>query len=169
MNRHTTERLSFVRVFIDNTAEIPESTRMNVWHFAVILAHVRMGENCKVGSGTEIGHGTVVGHDTAIGAHVFLPPNSRIGHHVFLGPGVVCTDDMHPRVNNPTYNAEPPTIDDYAAVGAGVILCPGVHIGRGARIAAGSVVTRNVSPGAFVKGVPARETAVPADWELVIQ
>ena len=43
-------------------------------------------------------------------------------------------------------------------IGAGAIVLPGVSIGKGAIVAAGSVVTKDVAPGSIVAGIPARES-----------
>jgi acetyltransferase-like isoleucine patch superfamily enzyme len=48
------------------------------------------------------------------------------------------------------------TIDQDAWIGAGAIILPAVHIGRGAVVAAGAVVSRSVPPYSVVAGVPAR-------------
>ena len=50
----------------------------------------------------------------------------------------------------------PVTIGDYAWIGHRAIIMPGVTIGRGAVVAAGAVVTRDVPPMAIVGGVPAK-------------
>lgn len=130
-----------------------------LWNFVNILADVVIGNHCSIGTFTEIGRGSTIGDCTRIGAHVFLPPNSTIGRNVFIGPGVVCTDDRHPVVSMASahYKAEPPTIGDFASIGAAAVILPGVKIGAGARIGAGAVVTRDVPPDGFVRGEPARE------------
>lgn len=155
--------------FIDPTAEVdPTAT---VWHYATILQHVVLGPNVMIGSGTEIGRGSVVAEGSRIGAHCFFPPNTQIGKQVFVGPGTVCTDDKHPKVArpwDPPYNAQPPVIGDGAAIGAAVILLPGVKIGKGARIAAGSIVTKDVGNYVAVRGGPAREFDPPADWNPLV-
>ncbi len=148
--------------FIHPTAVIGTDTQ--VWHFAVILAGVFIGDHCSIGSGAEIGRGTIIGSGSRIGAHVFLPPNSVIGKNVFIGPGVICTDDKYPVVNNPGYYAQPPTIHDGAAIGAGAILLPGVRIGEGALIGAGAIVTSDVAPGGCVRCQPARPTEPGANY-----
>lgn len=151
---------------IESNVQVGKNTK--IWHFAVVLQDVRIGADCNIGSGCEIGRGTVIGDNTRIGAHTFLPPNSQIGNNVFIGPNVTCTDDRYPVIpkeGDPPYNALPPVIDDYAAVGAGVTILPGVRIGRGARIAAGSVVTKDVPNYAAVRGVPARFFNAPEEWD----
>lgn len=140
--------------FIDPTAEIGEHTV--IWHYARILADVKIGDHCSVGGGTEIGRGTVIGNYSRISANVFLPSNTVIGDRVFVGPGVVATDDKDPRAGNFGYDARPPVIEDGASIGAGAILLPGVRIGVGAMIGAGAIVTRDVGRGEHVRGEPAR-------------
>jgi acetyltransferase-like isoleucine patch superfamily enzyme len=129
-----------------------------VWHFARVLADVVIGDHCSIGGGAEIGRGTLIGDHSRISANVFLPSNTVIGDHVFIGPGVVCTDDRYPRTLEPgeTYEALPPCIGDYASIGAGAVLLPGVQIGKRARIAAGAIVTRDVPDEGMVRGEPAR-------------
>ena len=160
INYKTTHRQ--ITAFIDPSAILPATS--TVWHYAVVLAKVRIGESVSIGSGCEIGRGTIIGDRTRIGAHVFLPPNTTIGADVFVGPGVVCTDDKHPRCGNSDYIAEPPMIEDGASIGAGAVLLPGVRIGKNARVAAGAIVTKHVPADGHVLGFPARERAMPPEW-----
>jgi acetyltransferase-like isoleucine patch superfamily enzyme len=136
--------------YVSPTAEIGEGTK--IWHFAVILDEVVIGAFCSIGSHAEIGKGSTIGYGSRISHGVFLPNNSKIGLNVFIGPGVVFTDDRYPRVNNPHYKAEPPVVEDGANIGAGAVILPGVTIGKGALIGAGAVVTKNVKPGDLVRG-----------------
>ena len=47
-------------------------------------------------------------------------------------------------------------IDDYVWICTGATVCANVHIGEGAVIAAGAVVTQDVAPNTVVAGMPAR-------------
>ena len=144
---------------VHRTARLGSGT--HVWACANVMAGVRSGRGCSIGACAEVGRETVLGDHVRIGHGAFLPPRSRVGHRVFLAPGVICCDDRRPRVNNQTYRAEPPVIEDDAAIGAGCILLPGVRIGAGALVGAGAVVTKDVPPGAVVAGNPARPLPQP--------
>ena len=47
-------------------------------------------------------------------------------------------------------------IEDYAWIGTGAMILPGVHIGRGAVVGAGAVVSKSIEPGTIVVGNPAK-------------
>jgi UDP-2-acetamido-3-amino-2,3-dideoxy-glucuronate N-acetyltransferase len=149
--------------FIDPSATVHPSAV--VWHFAVVLADCVLGAGVSIGSHCEIGRGSTIGERTRIGSMTFLPPNTVIGRDTFIGPHVAMSDDFHPRVRNScetTYEAHPPVIGDGVAIGLGAVLLPGVKIGDKARVAAGAVVTKDVAPGGFVRGEPARARTLSA-------
>ena len=150
---------------IDATATWGEGTV--IWHYSIILQEVRIGNHCSIGSRCEIGRGSRIGDYSRIGSGTFLPPNSVIGEYVFIGPNCTFTDDKTPRVpraNSAPYTPMPPVVEDGAAIGAGCVILPGMRIGRGARVAAGTVVTRDVEPGTMVCGEPGRVRDMPPAW-----
>jgi UDP-2-acetamido-3-amino-2,3-dideoxy-glucuronate N-acetyltransferase len=138
-----------------------------VWPFATIGAQVRLGARCVIGSCCYVGHHSVLGDDVHLNHGTFLPNRSRVGHRVFFGPGVICTDDKHPRANHPDYDAEPPVIEDDVSIGAGAVILPGLRLGQGCTVGAGAVVTHDIPPGEVWVGLPAsrlrRWPAPPAD------
>lgn len=144
--------------FVDPTATIGKDC--HIWHYAVVLRDVKLGDNVSIGSHAEIGRGTTIGSGSRIGKGVFLPPNSVVGMNVFIGPGTVFCDDKYPRVGNVEYHAQPPTIEAMASIGAGVVVLPGVRIGFGALIGAGSTVTKDVPAKTVFRGEPAREVGL---------
>lgn len=140
--------------FVDKSARLGENVQ--IWHYAIILADCMIGDNVSIGSGAEIGRGTRIGKNSRIGSGVFLPSNSIIGENVFIGPRTCFTDDRNPFVNHDDYFAEPPIVKNFASVGAGCVILPGVEIGIRAIIGAGSVVTRSVPDGGKVYGEKAK-------------
>jgi len=120
----------------------------------------------KVGSGTTIHmgckffnpRGVSIGQDTKIGDNAFLDGRAPliIGDHVDLASSVMIYNSEHD-LKSEDFHArqEAVEISDYAFVGPRVIILPGVKVGRGAVIAAGAVVTKNVPDFAIVGGVPA--------------
>jgi UDP-2-acetamido-3-amino-2,3-dideoxy-glucuronate N-acetyltransferase len=127
-----------------------------VWGFTVLGEHVQLGALCVIGSACYIGRASILGNDVHLNHGVFLPNHSLVGNRVLIGPNVTCTDDKHPKVNNPAYHAEPPIIEDDVSIGAGATILPGVRLGCGCTIGAGAVVTKDVPAGETWAGNPAR-------------
>jgi maltose O-acetyltransferase len=92
---------------------------------------------------------------------VFLDCNYiRIGHNVFIGPGVHIYAATHPikateRIKGPEL-AFPVMIGNNVWIGGGSIICPGVTIGDHTTIGAGSVVTKNIPSNVVAAGNPCR-------------
>lgn len=127
----------------------------------VLGDHAFVRENCTIGAEVLIGHNATVENNTVIGDRcrlqtgVYLTAHCVVGDDVFFGPYVVTTNDNHmglyPEIENIGC-----TIGDRVRIGAGAIILPGIHIGEGATIAAGSIVTRDVPADALVMGSPAK-------------
>ena len=78
-----------------------------------------------------------------------------IEDNVFIGHGVIFTNDRHPRAGNGDPTVEKTIVERGASIGSGAVILPGVTIGSGALVGAGSVVTKDVPPGCTVVGNPA--------------
>ena len=109
---------------------------------------------------TANGGSITIGHFTSIGAHCELMAylaNIRIGDHVMIAsncrfyPYDHGTSPGIPMQQQLLVTKGDIVIEDDVWVGTGAILLSGVHIGRGAVIAAGTVVTKNVAPGLIVE------------------
>jgi maltose O-acetyltransferase len=123
------------------------------------------------GTAVNVQHGAFFGSGAGIrlGDHSDIGVDSRvqgpltIGNDVMMAPGVMIYTSNHSfdRIDVPMRtqgNAEkrPVVIADDVWIGARVIILPGVTVGTGAILAAGSVVTKDVPPFAIVGGNPAR-------------
>ncbi len=108
------------------------------------------GANCFVGEGTFINHG----------AYLMDGARITIGSHCFIGPNLGCYTAEHAldvtRRNQGLERARPIAIGDNCWLGGDVKIMPGVTIGEGAVIGAGSIVTRDVPPFVVAAGNPCR-------------
>lgn len=122
-------------------------------------------ENCQFYSGVRIevgeeadvfiGNGTYINRNTLIVAR----DKVHIGRDCKIAWDVVIMDsDLHP-LNSDRVNHDPVVIEDHAWIGCRCIVLKGVTIGKGAIVAAGSVVTKDIPPYTIYGGSPARYLA----------
>jgi len=136
--------------FISPEAKLGKNVK--VWNFAYVGGDTIVGDNVKIGSLAHVDYDVRIGSGTKIEGLVYIPPLSRIGKNVFIGPAAVLTNDPYP----PSRKMVGVTIEDNAVIGARAVIRAGVRVGRGAVVAMGAVVTKDVPPGKVVMGVPAR-------------
>jgi acetyltransferase-like isoleucine patch superfamily enzyme len=138
-----------------------------------------MREGGRVGEGAIIGRGTMALYNCTVGAfariqdQVHLVGDMVVEEHVFLGMGVVTTNDNDVYLSRFGLRSRgqrgAPTLRRFVAVGAGATILPGLEIGEGALVGAGAVVTKDVAPWTIVMGVPARlRGPVPEEWRQQI-
>jgi acetyltransferase-like isoleucine patch superfamily enzyme len=130
-------------------------------------------ERSQVGPGSVIGRGAVVDNDVRVGArarvqtNVYLAAFSVLEDDVFVGPGTTTTNDhtmARHGLGTPLRGA---LLRRACRVGGGVVLTPGVEVGEEAFVAAGALVTRDVSPRAVVMGAPARVVREVGEEDLL--
>ena len=121
------------------------------------------GENVNVERHARFGRGVTLGDRSGIGINASIGEQTRIGSDVMMGPDCVIYTRNHrfDRLDIPMREqgygpVEPVEIGDDCWIGGRVTILPGVHVGNGAVIAAGAVVTKDVPPYAVVGGVPAK-------------
>jgi acetyltransferase-like isoleucine patch superfamily enzyme len=130
----------------------------------VNLYGCRIGTGSRVGAFVEIQRNAVIGRSCKISSHSFLCEGVTLEDGVFVGHGVMFTNDLHPRAVNPdgslqtdsNWTVVPTLVKRRASIGSNATIIAGVTIGEGALIGAGAVVTRDVPDYAVVAGVPAR-------------
>jgi len=147
---------------IADNAQIGEGT--SIWHYAQIREDCIVGENVNIGRGVYIGSGVRIGANSKIQNYALVYEPALLEAGVFIGPGVILTNDEYPRSVNPDGSQKinidwvpvGVTIREGASIGAGSICIAPLEIGAWALVAAGSTVTKNVPAFALVAGVPAR-------------
>lgn len=127
----------------------------------LILA--KCGKHVNIEKGAAFPSSVELGDYSGIGIRAQINGKVIIGNDVMMGPDVCIyvRNHEHSRIDIPMdrqgFTAEKPVvIEDDVWIGARVIILPGVHIGTGAILAAGAVVTKNVPDYAVVGGNPAR-------------
>ena len=123
-----------------------------------------IGDETTVGPFVEIQADVVVGARCKVSSHSFLCSGTVIEDEVFIGHGVMFTNDRHPRAIGPgghlkggdDWVREPVVVRRGASIGSGAVILPGVEVGAGAMVGAGAVVVHDVPAGKAVAGSPAR-------------
>jgi len=125
---------------------------------------------CSIGSGTKIGafveiqKGVSIGSNCKISSHSFICEGVDIEDGVFIGHGVMFTNDIYPRAV--TEEGDLQTESDWkvvktrlkaqASIGSNATILAGITIGENALVGAGAVVTHDVPDYAIVAGVPSK-------------
>lgn len=153
---------ALIRAFSVVYGDVRAGARFRTGHHVLVREHTTLGDDVLVGTGTVIEGHCSIGNDVKMESGVFVPTDTTIGDRVFIGPRAVFTNDRYPLRRREEYVPQGPTIEDDATIGANVTLLPGVRVGAGAMIAAGSVVTRDVEPWYLAVGAPARMRPLPS-------
>lgn len=125
-------------------------------HNVVIREENTLGDYVKIWANTVIDYRCKIGNDVKIHSNCYIAQLTVVEDDVFIAPGVTIANEKYP---TGTFNPERikgPIIRRGAKIGIGTIIMPGVVIGENSLVGAGSLVMKNVPPGAVVFGVPAR-------------
>jgi acetyltransferase-like isoleucine patch superfamily enzyme len=123
-----------------------------------------IGDETKIGAFVEIQKNAKVGSRCKISSHSFICEGVTIEDNVFVGHGVMFTNDTYPRATSlegelqteADWNVEKTVVKRGASIGTGATILPNLCIGENAIVGAGSVITRDVPAGAVVAGNPAK-------------
>lgn len=129
----------------------------------VNLYGCEIGNDTKVGSFVEIQKGCKVGSFCKVSSHSFLCEGVTVEDKVFIGHGVLFTNDPFPRSasgdrlqTEADWKVVPTLVKEGASLGSGAVILCGITIGKDAMVGAGAVVTKDVPDHAVVAGVPAK-------------
>lgn len=130
----------------------------------VNLYGCEIGDETRIGCFVEIQSGAKVGARCKISSHTFICEGVTIEDGVFVGHGVVFTNDRWPRATAPDgrvlaegdWECQSTVVEKGASIGSGSTILGGVTIGANAMVGAGSVVTCDIPAGMVVAGNPAR-------------
>ncbi|WP_322513890.1 acyltransferase [Rhodopseudomonas palustris] len=123
-----------------------------------------IGDETRLGTFVEIQAGASIGARCKISSHSFICEAVTIEDEVFVGHGVMFTNDKYPRATTADgqpqgpadWTVEPTRVGKRASIGSNATILCGISIGADAIVGAGAVVTKDVPAGAVVAGVPAR-------------
>jgi acetyltransferase-like isoleucine patch superfamily enzyme len=123
-----------------------------------------IGDETKVGAFVEVQKNAKIGKRCKISSHTFICEGVTIEDNVFIGHGVVFTNDSYPRATNSEgdlqtdrdWRVETTLVKKGASIGSGATILSNLVIGENAIVGAGSTVTKDVPANAVVAGNPAR-------------
>lgn len=123
-----------------------------------------IGDNTKIGTFVEVQKNAFIGKNCKIQSHTFICEGVTIEDDVFVGHGVTFINDKYPHATNGNggmqteadWTVVPTIVKKGASVGSGSTILCNVTIGEKSIVGSGSVVTKDVPPGAIVAGNPAR-------------
>jgi len=142
---------------VDSSAQIEDGSV--IWVNVQVRENVKIGKNCILSKDVYIDHDVTIGNNCKIQNSVSVYNGVSIESNVFVGPNVSFTNDKVPRAFNTNWKVTKTLVKEGASLGANSTIICGIVIGKYSMIAAGSVVTKDVSPYTLVAGNPARVIA----------
>jgi len=147
-------------VMLGRNVTIPQPDLVNLYGCTI-------GDDTRNGPIVEIQRDAAVGRRCKISSHTFICAGVTIEDAVFIGHGVMFTNDLFPAAigesgelkTDDDWTCVPTRVCSGAAIGSNATIIAGVTIGAHALVGAGAVVTQDVPPGVTVAGVPARVIA----------
>lgn len=148
---------------VDEGARIGDFTK--VWHYSHVEREAVIGENCNLGQNVYVGNNAIVGNACRLGNSVSVFSHVELEDFVFCAPFMVFTHIAFPRAAvNRRSVFEKTIVRTGASLGANSTVVPGVVVGMGTFLAAGSTLTRSCKDWALMIGTPARQVGWASAW-----
>ena len=141
---------------VEQDATLSEDVK--VWHFAHVRKGAVLGPAVSIGKDVYVDADVTIGEGSRIQNGVNIYKGVEIARWCFIGPGVIFTNDQHPRVGRKDWTITSTALEDGCSLGAGAIVRCGVRIGAFALVGAGAIVTKDIPPFCLATGVPAELT-----------
>jgi acetyltransferase-like isoleucine patch superfamily enzyme len=146
---------------IADDVKLGENVRLSKF---INLYGCEIGDETKIGAFVEIQKNAKIGCRCKISSHTFICEGVTIEDNVFIGHGVMFTNDTYPRATSvdgklqteADWKVEKTVVRRGASIGTGATILPNTSIGENAVVGAGSVVTRDVPANAITAGNPAK-------------
>jgi len=140
---------------VSDQSIIGENTK--IWHFSHIRENSTIGSNVNIGQNVYIDEGVKIGDNCKIQNNVSIYKGVKIGKNVFIGPSVVFTNDLYPKVEGWNKKRLVETIvEDFVSIGANSTVVCGNKLGAKCLIGSGSVVKKDIPSIKLAYGNPAR-------------
>jgi acetyltransferase-like isoleucine patch superfamily enzyme len=131
-------------------------SHLQTGHNALIREENRIGDHFSLWSNSIVDYECRIGNNVKIHCNCYIAQFTVIEDDVFIAPGVVVANDLHPGTPDALACMKGPVIKKGAQIGCNVTILPHVTIGEHALIGAGSVVSRNIPAGWIAFGNPAK-------------
>jgi len=133
-------------------------SHVHIGHNSILREFTEIGDHSSIGSLVMCEGYTKIGHHSIVHSQTHLTAKMEIGNYVFIGPKVTTANDRRIRYFRPSITDpdQGPIIEDGAVIGAGAAILPKVRIGKGAFVAMGAVVTKDIPSFKLVIGIPAK-------------
>jgi len=158
--------IQFERLIIGKNARIRSGSviycgseigdNLQTGHNVLMREENLVGDNFRIWNNSVVDYGCVIGNNVKIHCGVYIAQYTVIQDDVFMAPGVIVANDIHPSCKYSTQCMKGPIIKKGAQIGVNVTLLPFITIGEHSLIGGGSVVTRDVPLRSVVYGNPAR-------------